>query len=148
MQALFAHILIQLGGVVTEVNTTGHPDVRATIGDRDLHVQVKTAKHGSPATVFQMSSADFQGITCPTGHGFLAYLDCAEPVRWILVPHARARRLMDRAVHVATLQAECDDQLSSECTGEFVLLIMGIKDQLCLLPYDVLRSRALAGQAP
>ena len=146
MQALFAHVMIGLGAVITEINAQGHPDIRAKIGDRDLLIQVKTSKHSSSATEFELSEADFRGIsTQGTSEGILAYLDCAEPVNWIVVPNARARRLVGKSVHVATLRADADELFSDECTEVFTEIILNFKDRLGNLTYSILRRRALEG---
>lgn len=145
MQALFAHVLIRLGFVVTEINTKGHPDVLAVNGDRTLRVQVKTVKHGSSANLFELAEADCHGIGGSTSEGVLALLDCAEPVRWVIVAHERARQMVGRRLHLAALRGDEHRQLSEECSDEFKALVLRSWRQLPLLPYGILRDRALKG---
>lgn len=145
MQALFGHVLVRLGFVVTEINAQGHPDVLAVHGDRTLRVQVKTVKHGSAATLFELAEADCDGISGSSSEGVLALLDCAEPVRWVIVAYERARSLVGRPLHLATLRGNEHQQLSEECSDEFVALVVRSRSQLPLVPYQVLRDRALQG---
>lgn len=144
MQAIFAHVILRLGGKILEVNAQGHPDVRAVLGDRELVVQVKTSSHSWAGSMFEMNSSDFSGIGCAgRREGLLAFLDCAEPVRWIMVRSDRARAFVGRLVHVSTLQAESDEALSEDCTEEFLEIIVELGDRLLNLTYPLLRVRAL-----
>ncbi len=43
VQALFAHTLKKLGGVVREINNPGHPDIRMTLGGLRYNIEVETA---------------------------------------------------------------------------------------------------------
>lgn len=147
MQGFFAHVLIALGSSILEVNAQGHPDVKARLNDRVMLVQVKASKHGSSATMFELAEADLRGIsTMSGGEGMLALLDCAAPARWIIVPLRRARGLVGRAVHIATLQAEADSILSDECTEVFAEMILRCESRLANLTYRILRRRALSGR--
>lgn len=146
MQALFAHVIGRLGARVIEVNAQGHPDLRVNLAGQDLLFQVKTSRHGSWATSFSLEGNDLAGIT-PTKRtgGFLAFLDCAEPVNWILVPYDRIRLLLGQAVHVPTLVAERDPVFSEECNVEFVEMLQSVGPRLQLLTFSALRHRALSG---
>jgi hypothetical protein len=76
MQALFAHVLIRNGYRIREINTQGHPDVRASLGDREIFVQMKTILHSSAGTLFGLKESDLAGITKRGRRdGFLAVLD-------------------------------------------------------------------------
>ena len=145
MQALFGHVLIRLGFVVTEINAQGHPDVLAINGDRTLRVQVKTIKHGTAATLFELTGADCDGIAGSSSEGVLAVLDCAEPVRWVIVARERVRLLVGRPLHIATLRGDEHPQFSQECSEEFFSLVLSSRSLLPLMPYGMLRDRALKG---
>ncbi len=146
IQALFAHVLLRLGGVVSTVNAQGHPDIGARLGDREFLVQVKTVSHVSASQLMNVADEDLKGIA-PAGRreGLLAILDCADPVEWIVVPFARASALSGRSVRVATVRAERDVALSEDCTGEFLDLVLTSGRRLRTMSYRVLRRRALAG---
>lgn len=148
LQALFAHVLLRLGGSVSEINAQGHPDVKARLGDRELWVQVKTSIHSSASTEFQLSTEDLAGITAEgRREGCLAFLDCAEPVEWIMVGYERAERLVGRSVQVATLRAESDAALSEDCTLEFREMVLAVGNRLLNLTYRNLCHRALKGES-
>jgi hypothetical protein len=144
LQAVFAHVLLRLDGEILEINARGHPDVRARLGDRELVVQVKTAAHRWAESMFEMSPADFRGISeRGRREGFVAFLDCAEPVEWILVPANHAARLVGQQAHVSTLRAECDEGLSEDCTLEFRALLSESAGRILKMPYPILCRRAL-----
>lgn len=148
MQALFAHVLMRIGFRVREVNTRGHPDIRAARGDRDLLVQVKTVLHSSAGTVFGLSRHDLAGISkLGRRDGFLAVLDCAEPAQWILVESHRAVPLVTEQVRIATLVAMSDRQMSADCNEEFEEIARSHTADLCNMSYGLLRERALRNQS-
>lgn len=147
MQAMFAHLMLRRGAKILEVNTQGHPDIRASIGDVDYLIQVKTSIHSSSATLFELTLDDLNGIR-PTGRnqGLLAFLDSAQPVSWIIVRFERVKALLGRSVHVSSLRAD-SDQILSECySDEFFEVLDGVGDRLINLTYPLLRRRAMEGK--
>jgi hypothetical protein len=147
MQALFAHILIRIGCHIDQINTHGHPDIRATRGDREVIVQVKTVLHSSAGTVFDLSQSDFAGISkLGRRDGFLAVLDCAEPAQWILISSDRAATLLTGPVRIATLVAVREREMSVDCTEEFEQIVRSYASDLRNLSYGLLRDRALQNQ--
>jgi hypothetical protein len=112
-------------------------------------IQVKTIAHNSSRTRFQLDEKNYAGIVkrgqCD---GFLALLDCANPVRWILVPARRAALLLDRPRDLAALQADCDEAFSKACTEEFTHLLSECATRMRNLTYQILRKRALQGERP
>jgi hypothetical protein len=146
MQGLFAHVLAKLGAVILEVNAQGHPDIKARTADTLLLVQVKSSKHSGPLS-FQLSSADIAGI--PSGErtkGYLAFLDCAEPVSWILLEASVARQFLNRCMPIPALRAARDEQMSQDCTEVFVEMVLSAKNRLSLLTFPLLAKRALDGE--
>src|SRR5439155_8400849 len=122
-------------------------DVRALLGDREAIVQVKTALHGSPTTTFTLGPADLTGITSGLRRdGYIAYLDCAEPVNWSLIRYERARLMLGKPLHVASLRAEREKLFSDECNVEFFEIVRAIASRNSGLTYQVLRKRALQGE--
>ena len=147
MQGFFAHVLAQLGAAILEVNAQGHPDIKARINDTLLLVQVKSSKHGGPLSAFQLSAADFAGISSgETTKGYLAFLDCAAPVTWILVEASVARQFLSGRMPIAGLKAAEDEQMSQDCTDTFVEIILSARNRLSLLTFPLLAKRAMSGE--
>ena len=44
IQALFAHVILRLGGDILDIRSPGHPDIRAIFGGRIHNIEVETAK--------------------------------------------------------------------------------------------------------
>ena len=147
MQALFAHVLVRLGARVLEINAQGHPDVRALMGQELMFVQVKSAMHSGPGSLFQLSGADLAGITSNArAVGYLTFLDCADPVAWHVVRSHAARQLLDRFVPVETIVAIRDEQLSGDCSEVFTEIVISAKDRLGVLTFALLTRRAREGR--
>lgn len=146
MQGFFAHVLLQRGAHILEINAQGHPDIKARLGSRDVLVQVKSLAHVRSSSQLLVVAEDLAGIACPEeDRGYLAVLDCAVPVSWFVIPEPNARLLVGRPANLATLQADRAEPLSSECSEIFLDLILGLQDRLERLPYALLRERALRG---
>ena len=147
MQAVFAHVLLRLGGEILEVNAQGHPDVKARMAGQLTHFQVKTASHSHPGFQFCLSAKDLAGISPDDrGRGFLAVLDCAAPVAWLLVPEGRARLMVERPNLIATLRAERLNPFSVECSEAFLDLVTAEQERLPRLSFGLLAQRALRGE--
>jgi hypothetical protein len=147
MQAVFAHVLLRLGGQILEVNAQGHPDVKAKMAGQQMHFQVKTVSHSHPNFQFCLSAKDLAGISPGyRDYGFLAVLDCAAPVDWLLVPEGRARLLVERPTLIATLRAEKIDPFSAECSEAFWDLVLAEQERLLHLSFSLLAQRALHGE--
>ncbi len=144
MQAVFAHVLMRIGAQITEVNAHGHPDVRAILQGRELRIQVKALTHAYANAYLTLAPEDFAGIEAQgDGEGYLAILDCAIPVTWIIIASDRAQRFVTRPTLVTTLQAERAEPLSSECTDVFLELILEERSRLHQLPFAIVAERAL-----
>lgn len=147
MQAFFAHILIELGARVLKINAVGHPDIEALMGPELMLVQVKSAKHGGPWSPFSLSEGDLLGITPKDGAtGYLAFLDCAEPVSWHIVRSEVAEQLVGRLLAIEGIVAMRDEQLSTDCSEIFAKMVLSARDRLGMLTFQLLARRALAGE--
>lgn len=148
-QALFAHVLLRLGGVIVEIKAQGHPDIIAGMSRQTLLIQVKSILPSRRHRRYTLGTQDLEGIHPPDlGYqGLLALLDCAPPVSWIVVDYHRLCKLGRNPVSLVTLRAMADRQLSLRCTEEFVKLISIHGERLGNLTFHVLRSRALQGEA-
>lgn len=147
VQALYAHVLLRLGATILEVNAQGHPDIKASWSGKTLLVQVKSLLHRRPDQKFDISQDDLRGITPRLKEytGYLALLDCAPPLEWIVVEYDRIRRHLERPVHTVTLKADSDTELSRGCTIEFVRLLIAIQSRLPDLRYALMCERAMKG---
>ncbi len=75
-------------------------------------------------------------------HGYLAYLDLAAPVRWLLVS---SHRLLQRGVgpySMVTLQAMAEKDLSEACTEELLTFLARNEHRLLNLTFQTLAARA------
>ncbi len=148
MQALFAHVLFELGSTIAEVNQQGHPDIKSVKDGETALFQVKSITHRYAGWVLTVSPDDIGGIrpSRPDEVGYFAVLDCAIPVSWVVSGYSAIRRHETRSVSIETIRASADLEQSSECTGVFAELVMRHKDNLHLLTFGVLRERALRGE--
>ena len=147
VQAIFAHVLLRLGAKVIEVNAQGHPDVRAELGARTFVVQVKTASHHGPYYQLQVNREELLGIkSVGDCRGYLAVLDCAVPVGWLMLSDGHAADFVERPARIATIRALCENPLSLECTDVFLDLIIAEQHRLPHLSFRLLADRALRGE--
>jgi hypothetical protein len=76
-----------------------------------------------------LSESDLAGIKSGDRiKGYLAFLD------------------LNRYVPITVLEAAQDEQLSTDCTGVFVEIVLAAKDRLSLLTYPLLSARAISGK--
>jgi hypothetical protein len=148
MQAFFAHVLLNLGSTITEVNQQGHPDIKSVKNGQTALSQVKSITHSYAGWVLTVSPHDIAGI-CPSRPneiGYFAVLDCAIPVSWVVCSYSAIRRHEMCSVNIETIRASADLELSEDCTGVFADLLMRHKNSLHLLTFRILRDRALRGE--
>lgn len=148
IQGLLAHVLLRIGGRITQIKPQGHPDIVAHLGSRRFLLQVKAVHSKLNRQNFNLSHEDLQGIR-PQGSedvGYLAILECVHPVSWILVDYSKLSRGVQETFCIVTLRAMADKKLSEECTEEFIKLIIAIQDRLKNLRFDVICKRALRGE--
>jgi len=148
MQALFAHVLLELGATIIEVNQQGHPDIKSVKDGQTTLFQIKSITHGYAGWIITVSPTDIAGIrpSRPDEVGYFAVLDCAIPVSWVVSEYSSIRRHETCAVSIETIRASSDSELSRECSRIFAELLMGHKDNLHLLTFRILRDRALRGE--
>ena len=146
MQALFGYVIAGLGARIEKINAHGHPDIRAAWHGKTALVQVKSLHHRYPDHRYKPSTEDLQGVTPQSSDqiGYLALLDCASPVEWIIVDECQLRPHLERLIHTVTLRADSDKELSRLCTDEFNRLIASFGDRLLGMSYALLCERAMA----
>ena len=140
IQALLAHTLMRLGAQIVELNPQGHPDIVVSLNGV-YPVEVEAAP--SIARSHVIKSDDIDSTSGPDRPGYLAVLDCALPLAWIVLPHERLKRRGSGPVHLVTLRAMADTELSSLCTQEFAKLLIDNRERLLNLTFHLLRDRAL-----
>lgn len=149
IQGLLAHVFLRLGGKIVNIKPQGHPDITVNLAGRTLLIQAKSVMSKARRQAFAIEAEDVEGIR-PCGStfvGYLAVLDCALPVSWILVSYQKLCRQGLAPVHMATLCAMADEQLSFECSDEFAKLILNYQSILPKLAFRILSGRALRGDA-
>ena len=126
MQALYAHVLLRLGGKVVDIKAQGQPDVVADKDGTTMLIQVKSVFHGGPTCGLQLSQRELDGIRPASKQeaGYLALLDCAVPVSWVILTHDHPILRELAPVLIATLRAAKTEPLSEECTSEFADLVI------------------------
>ena len=146
MQALFAHTVMRQGWRILAINAKGHPDIYALAEDEEVLIQVKSNAHRSASTTFELSHDDVAGIRAIGRRtGWFALLDCAVPVQWFVISSQRATSLLGRPLHLATLKANCDLEISATCTRHFHEIISKNRVRFPSLSFHVLSHRALMG---
>lgn len=144
-QGFLAHVLMRLGGGIIDIKPQGHPDITASLGGKTLLIQVKAVQAKMRRQRFVIGANDLEGIR-PTGSndvGYLAIMDCAPPISWVLVDYHILCRQHSSPVHMVTLHAMANRRLSLECTEEFVKLIASHQSHLRDLDFHLICSRAL-----
>src|SRR6266568_7498311 len=140
MQALFAHILMRQGWSILEISAQGHPDIRASMLDQEILVQVKSVAHRTANSMIELSSDDVAGISAIGRRaGWFAVLDCAAPARWIMIRSNRAAWLLGKPIYVTTLRANSDVAISADCNEHFYEIVSTNCARLTNLSYTVLR---------
>jgi len=148
MQAFFAHVLLELGGSIIEINQKGHPDIKSKINGRTSYFQVKTISNSAAGWNFTVGADDISGIQPRNSEevGYFAVLDCAVPISWLIIDYSQIRRHESRSVSIETIRAAIDAEFSNECTDVFAEFVKNNKDKLHLLTYGILCKRALIGE--
>lgn len=147
-QALFAHVLIELGYSISAINQKGHPDIKAEINKRIVCFQIKSISHNYAGCNLLINAKDLNGICprTPSDLGYFAVLDCALPVSWVICDYEKIRKYELRSITLELIRAISDKNFSNESSVIFAELIAKSKSNLNLLTYSVLRKRALRNE--
>ena len=143
IQALGAHVLLRLGYDIVAVNSSGHPDIVAIKGGKEIRFEVEAEVTGPRLRM--LKDADFKSlISGPNVIGYYALAVSFPTPYWVLVP---ASRLFDRNLPAANvlLEALSDRQYSAEWTREYRRLLHGACRQIRLASFNDLSRMALAG---
>jgi len=144
VQGFLAHVLLRLGAEVVEFNAQGHPDL---VVDLDVRTLIEVEAAPALARSHTIKIEDIEAIHAAQTSGYLALLDCAIPVAWIMLAHEKLDRQGPGPISLVTLRAMSDTKLSRPCTEEFLKLIADNRHRLLNLTFHLMRERALRGQA-
>ena len=145
VQALFAHVLLRLGGRVLEVNHPGHPDILATLAGQVYSIEVEAATRKTLPRQLEQGDLDVLQVIRDGERGYFCVLDCGPPLTWLCVDVASLGQRADGELRLSLLRGYSNRELSLDCTSEFSLLVIREARSLHQLTYDRLRQEALSG---
>ena len=146
IQALFAHVLLRLGGEVLDIRNPGHPDIRAILAGQLHNIEVETAKRKTvPRRLEPGDLKVLQGLQ-QGEYGYFCVLDCGPPVAWLCVDVASLGPRAGEELHLSLLRGYCKREFSVDCTSQFSDLVTREARNLQHLTYGQLRWEALCGR--
>ena len=146
IQALFAHVLLRLGGEVLDVRNPGHPDISAILAGQLHNIEVETVKRKTVPR--RLESGDLQVLQVNRDGvcGYYCVLDCGPPISWLCVDVASLGHRADEQLHLSLLRGYCDKDFSIDCTSQFSHLVTSEAGNLRRFTYAQLRREALHGR--
>ena len=146
IQALAAHVLVRLGYGVTEVKSSGHPDIAAVKNGREFRFEIEAEVAGPRA--HKLTEEDFEALIAG-GHvtGYFAVAVSFPVPYWLLVP---ATKLVRRrtAARRALLEALGDREYAETWTREYTMLLQESCRDIRRSSFRSLVEAALAGRRP
>ena len=146
VQALFAHVLLRLGGNVLDVKSPGHPDIRAMLAGQMYNIEVETAGRKTLPRQLEQGDLDVLQVRGDGEHGYFCVLDCGPPIAWLCVDVASLGRRAGGELRLSLLRGYSNRELSLDCTAEFSRLVVKEARILHQLTYDQLRQEVLSGR--
>lgn len=141
-QGLFAHVLARIGASVLNVNHQGHPDIVVLLNQQILKVEVEVASSTKRSHEIKKDDVDAIKPTERDQQGYLAVLDCAEPVRWAPIEYSRLYSRL--GTHpLAILHALADRHLARQCNDAFAEFVLSNAERLPALTFPLLCRRIL-----
>ena len=146
VQALFAHVLLRLGGNVLVIKDPGHPDIRAMLAGQLYNIEVETATRKTlPRQLEQGDLKVLQNLR-EGEYGYYCVLDCGPPLAWLCVDVASLGSRAGGKLRLSLLRGYSNRELSLDCTEEFSRLVTNEAGNRLHLTYDLLRQEALSGR--
>ena len=145
IQALFAHVLLRIGGNVLDVRTPGHPDILAILGGLRYSIEVETATRKTIPRLLEQGDLDVLTVSREDERGYFCVLDLGPPLAWLCVDLASLGQRASGGLHLSLLRSYSNRDLSLDCTAEFSSLVTSQSRALTYLTYEQLRLEALAG---
>lgn len=146
VQAMFAHVLLRLGGKVLDVKNSGHPDISAMLGGELYNFEVEAPKRNKVPRRLDRGDLEVLQVSRDGEHGYFCVLDSGPPVAWVCVDVASLGRRATGDLRRSLLRSYSNRDFSSDCTSEFSDLILREERQLHRLTYGQLRQEALSGK--
>ena len=146
VQALFAHVLLRIGGSVLDVKSPGHPDIRAMLAGQLYNIEVETATRKTLPRQLEHGDLDVLQHRREGEYGYYCVLDCGPPIAWLCVDVATLGSRADGELRLALLRGYSNREISSDCTAEFSRLVTKEARNLHQLTYDLLRQEVLSGK--
>ena len=146
VQALFAHVLLRLGGEILDIRTPGHPDIRAILAGQLHNIEVETAKRKTVPRQLERGDLGVLQVSKDEGYGYFCVLDCGPPIAWLCVDVASLGRRASEELHLSLLRGYCNREFSVDCTYLFSDLVTREARNLRYMTYDQLRQEALSGR--
>ena len=143
VQALFAHVLKKLGGVVLEINNPGHPDIRMVLGGMRYNIEVETASRKTLPRQLERGDLDVLLVDDEDERGYYCVLDSGPPISWLCVDVASLGQRVHGELRISLLRSYSDRELSTDCTLEFSELVVSQGRLLSRLTYEQLRHQVL-----
>ncbi len=143
MQGLAAHILLAMGFCITEVNSSGHPDIVAQSEQGIIKVEVEADTRG--IAVHLPEPADFLALSVrsPGDLGYFAILICSPLPKWIIID---SYKLKGRKTKLALplLDALRNKEQSRIWSSLFVQLVLENRNHLSDYSFEWLARLAIA----
>ena len=105
IQALFAHVLIRMGGQVIDVRTPGHPDIIAKLNGNLQNIEVEAASRKTIARRLERGDLEVLQRGGNEESGFFCVLDCGPPVEWLCVDVASLGSRVNEDLRISLLRA-------------------------------------------
>ena len=146
VQALFAHVLLRLGGSVLDVKNPGHPDISAILGGQLYNIEVETAMRKTIPRRLERGDLEVLQVSREDERGYFCVLDSGPPLAWLCVDVASLGQRAAGELRLSLLRSYSNRSLSSDCTVEFSDLVTSQVRMLRQLTYAQLRQEALSSK--
>ena len=146
VQALFAHVLVRLGGNVLSIKSPGHPDIRAVLAGQLYNIEVETATRKTLPRQLEQGDLNVLQDLREGERGYYCVLDCGPPLAWLCVDVGLLGWRAGGKLRLSLLRGYSNRAMSLDCTDEFSRLVIQESRSLHYLTYSLLRQEALSGK--
>ena len=105
VQALFAHVLLRLGGKVLAINSPGHPDISAVLGGELFSIEVETATRKTIPRHLEPGDLKVLQVSREGERGYFCVLDTGPPLAWLCVDVASLRQRASGKLRISLLRS-------------------------------------------
>jgi len=146
IQALLAHVILRVGGIVYDVRNPGHPDIVARHGGTLLKIEVEVASRKQHPRELQAADVDSLWPTSSGETGYFCVMDYGPPIAWLCADVTSLGDRLRAPLRLSLLRAYASQEMSAAWTAEFADLILKEARNLRYLNFSLLREEALAGR--